>query len=91
LFLLAGWFLRPVRSSIDGVNLNFKTMKTIIFMILMVISYLCVAGSAIWALVSFVVYLVKDIPFDWTSIKTLVASVIVMIIMLVLTFKSAVR
>ena len=33
------------------------------------ISYIVGYGSAIWALVSFILYLVKDIPFDRTSVQ----------------------
>jgi len=48
---------------------GFYFISTIIFSIL-------TAVTSIWAIVGFVLYLVKDIPFNWTSVWLLIAAVI---------------
>jgi hypothetical protein len=43
-------------------------MKTVITGIFVVLSYICAIVFKIWALISFILYLVKDRPFDWFSL-----------------------
>ena len=52
-------------------------------LLLMLLTILCAFGfpvSAIWAIVQFILYLVKDIPFDWLSVWCIPISLILTII-----------
>lgn len=60
-------------------------MKTLIFAILTVLSYLSIIGCGIWAVVEFILYLVKDKLFNWTSIWCLIGGIVLMIVSAVFT------
>jgi len=45
-----------------------KQDKTVLNMVLMVIAGFAASGFAAWAIVEFILYLVKDNPFNWTSV-----------------------
>jgi len=55
-------------------------MKTITTMIIMIISYIGCAVTPIWAIVEFILYLVKDREFNWWSVWTFIISIIVAIV-----------
>jgi len=57
------------------INLKFKDMKKGILLIVLILSLYV---SLAWALVSFIIYLVKDIPFDFISLY--IASIIAIIL-----------
>ena len=60
-------------------------MKTIIFAGLTLLSYISIIGSIIWCIVSFTIYLVKDIPFNWLALWVLIGSVVLTILSGILT------
>ena len=44
------------------------------------ISYLGIYVSVIWAIVSFIIYLVKDIAFNWWSICVIIVCIVILIL-----------
>lgn len=59
-------------------------MKYIITLIGSVIAYLSAAGLGIWVIVEFILYLVKDRPFNWWSLWSLIICIIVILIALII-------
>jgi|SRR6188508_176488 len=60
-------------------------MKVVISLIITILSYISIGICSIWSIVSFLIYLVKDIPFNWWSLWSIIISIVVMIVSLVLT------
>lgn len=60
-------------------------MKIILMFLTIVIAYIGITASAIWAIVEFILYLVKNDPFNWWSIGTLVSCLIAYPILAILT------
>lgn len=54
-------------------------MKKIISAILMVMSAISLVACKFWIIVSFILYIAKDTPFNWWSIWTWVISLLVLI------------
>lgn len=53
-----------------------KRDKTGLRFILTIIFGLMVSATSVWAIVEFALYLVKDDPFNWTSIWLFIAAVV---------------
>ena len=53
--------------------------KTIGLTVLTIMSYLGLIGGIVWAIVSFIIYLVKDEPFHWGSLWLTGVSLVAMI------------
>jgi len=62
--------------------------KTVFNMIMMMIAGFAVSGFAIWAVVSFILYLVKDTPFNFTSLWLMGIAFVLEIIFVIRNFKS---
>lgn len=60
-------------------------MKVIISMALTILSYISIGICSIWTIVSFLIYLVKDIPFNWWSLWSIIISIVVMTVSIILT------
>jgi len=56
-----------------------EEIKVIAILVIKVLSIIDIIVSSFWAVISFIVYLVKDIPFDWWSIWAFVIGFIVFI------------
>ena len=50
--------------------------KTGLYFISTIIFSILTAVTSIWAVVEFILYLVKDNPFNWTSVWLLIAAVV---------------
>ncbi len=59
-------------------------MKTLIFGILSIVSYLGILVCPIWAIIEFILYLVKDKEFNWNSLWFFISSIILFIVFLIL-------
>lgn len=59
-------------------------MKALITGLLTIIMYLATGASFIWAIVEFILYLVKDKPFDWWSVWSILICGFISIILFVL-------
>ena len=55
-------------------------MKKFLSLLLVIISYIISVISSIWMIVEFVIYLVKDKPFNWNSLYVFIVSVIATIL-----------
>lgn len=62
--------------------------KVLGFFGLAVLLYFAVVVTSIWVLVSFIVYLVKDLPFNWNSLYCLIGCFVVMIISIIIKYLS---
>lgn len=51
-------------------TLEKNNMKKLIFSVIAIVGYIGICVCSIWAIVSFIIYLVKDIPFNWWSVWT---------------------
>lgn len=65
-------------------------MKVIITLFLQVIAYGCSIVSCIWAVVEFLIYLVKDKEFNWWSVWSILISIGLGIILFVLNIVFAI-
>lgn len=52
-------------------------MKTIILSIIMVVAGVAAIVCKFWAIISFILYLVKDRPFDWISLWLMCGAILV--------------
>lgn len=59
-------------------------MKLIVSAILLYLSVIAANVAAFWAVVEFVLYLVKDHVFNWWSVWTLIISIVLSLIFAVL-------
>ena len=59
-------------------------MKTILTVLTAIVAYLGSGLSIIWAAIEFILYLVKDKPFNWMSVWSLVLCVSVSMVLFVL-------
>lgn len=66
-------------------------MKALLFGMLLIISYICLVISVVWGVVSFIIYITKDIPLDWGSVWCIGGSLVLMITMFVLNAIFSVR
>jgi len=57
-----------------------KKDNTVLNMAVMIIAGFSASGFAAWAVVEFILYLVKDNPFNWTSVWLLVIAIVVEVI-----------
>ncbi len=57
-------------------------MKTLILLIITLISYLGAVLCPVWALVEFILYLVKDKEFNWSSLWLSIISYILIVVMI---------
>jgi len=55
-------------------------MKTILFIAITILSYIGLVGCGIWSIVGFILYLVKDTPFNWLSVELLAVSLFLLIV-----------
>ena len=53
-----------------------KRNKTGLHFVLLIILGFLASGFAAWAVVEFILYLVKDNPFNWTSVWLLVVAIV---------------
>jgi undecaprenyl pyrophosphate phosphatase UppP len=60
-----------------------KKDNTALNMVVMMIAGFSASGFAAWAVVEFILYLVKDNPFNWTSLWLLGTAIVVEIIFFV--------
>lgn len=60
-------------------------MKTLVVSVAALLAYLGAGLSLIWIAVSFLIYLVKDAPFNWNSVWCFVVSAILSIVFGILT------
>ena len=67
-------------------NYKKKSDKLAINMVLTMLVGFIASAMGIWAIVEFILYLVKDNPFNWTSVVLTVVGIIASIIMF---FKTA--
>jgi len=58
--------------------------KSTLFYAIALITYLSCIGCFIWAIVEFIIYLVKDKPFNWLSLWICGASVVIALVSFVL-------
>lgn len=56
-------------------------MKVIITIVLAVVAYLGISISFIWAIVEFILYLVKDKDFNWWSIWSIILCVVTAVVL----------
>jgi uncharacterized membrane protein YbhN (UPF0104 family) len=59
-------------------------MKILSLSIIALVSYLAACASCIWALVEFILYLVKDRPFNWWSVWTIIICGVFALVMVVI-------
>ena len=57
-----------------------KRDNTVLNMAVMIIAGFAASGFAAWAVVEFILYLVKDNPFNWTSVWLLVIAIVVEVV-----------
>ena len=57
-----------------------KRNNTVLNMAVMIIAGFAASGFAAWAVVEFILYLVKDNPFNWTSVWLLVIAIVVEVV-----------
>ena len=67
------------------------TDKSTLFFIFMAISNVLTGVFGAWAIIEFLLYLVKDDPFNWTSLWAVGISLTVIIFFFVRTFIAAMR
>jgi len=60
-----------------------KKDNTALNMVVMMIAGFAASGFAAWAIVEFILYLVKDNPFNWTSLWLLGTAIVLEIIFFV--------
>ena len=60
-----------------------KSLMTIVFLVLAAIT---AKVSFIWAIVEFIIYLVKDKPFNWHSVWLTIGSIILTIILYIVYY-----
>lgn len=65
-----------------------KKDNTGIYFALMVISNILISVFGIWAIVEFILYLVKDNPFNWLSLWLTIGALVTTIFLLLKTFFS---
>ena len=59
-------------------------MRLLIYIILM-LSLFSIYGCGIWAIVEFILYLAKDMPFNWWSLYSCIISLITAVIFWILS------
>ena len=59
--------------------------KTGLYMILLMIMGFIVSALGVWAVVEFILYLVKDDPFNWTSLWLLIVGFVLEIALFIKT------
>lgn len=64
-------------------------MKTLSSIALVVVASIAASVTGVWAIVAFILYLVKDIPFNWWSVWAFVISLIMIPIAYVFTIVAA--
>ena len=62
---------------------KFYLLKAYTWFVLMVIGYIASWGLPVWVLVEFILYLVKDFPFNWWSIGLMPVSWVVLIVSMI--------
>lgn len=55
-------------------------MKLVSIIILQIFAVVTANVSFVWAIVGFILYLVKDTPFHWWSVYTFIISIIAIVI-----------
>jgi len=60
-------------------------MKTLISLLLLLASYFGITISGIWAIIEFILYLVKDREFNWCSVWSIVICIVTTFILFIVT------
>lgn len=59
-------------------------MKVFFALIFQIVAYIGCMICGVWALIAFILYLAKDIPFEWWSLWSLIGCIVLSIILLII-------
>jgi len=60
-------------------------MKIIITGLIGILAAIAGYGGLIWSIIAFILYLVKDVPFNWLSVGVCIGGYVILIIMSIIT------